>query len=240
MIRIILFLLFAAVLLIISIPFALLTKLFYKHDYSSPCPAVARWIAKYPVRWALWICGVKIDRGGEENILDSPALYVGNHQGMADIFIAISWLGPLKSIMAKKEASKIPLVSLWMKNFDCIFIDRTNPREGVKAINQAETLLSNGRSVIIFPEGTRSRGPEMGEFKAGAFKAAIKAGVPIVPFAIDDSYQRYDQDHHIHPGTVKLKILPPVDTTEKKSKELSDEVKDIIQAQLNEFRKDKP
>ena len=238
MFRIIIFLVYAALLLILSLPFALLTEAFNKHDLSKPAPRTMQWVADYPIRLALRLCGVKIDRSGEENLLDTPALYVGNHQGLADIFIAISWLGPLKSILAKKEASKIPVVRLWMKTFDCIFIDRSNPREGLKAINRAAELLESGRSVVIFPEGTRSRGPEMGEFKSGAFKAAIKAGVPVVPFAIDDSYSRYDADHRVHPGTVKLKILPAVEVQGKKTQEIADEVKDIIQAQLNEFRKD--
>lgn len=240
MIRIVIFLLYAVILMILSLPFALLTELFNKHDPGKPAPKTVQWIANHPIPFALKICGTKIDRSGDENILDGPALYVGNHQGMADIFIAISFLGPLKSIMAKKEAAKVPIVHLWMKSFDCIFIDRANPREGLKAIMKAEMLLANGKSVVIFPEGHRSRGPEMGEFKHGAFKAAIKTGVPIVPFAIDDSYQRYDQDHRIHPGTVKLKILPAVDPTGKKSQELADEVKNIIQTQLDEFRKDQP
>ena len=238
MFRILLFLLFAVLAMIISIPFALITALTAGHDPSKPTHPIPQWIASHPVKWALSIAGVTIDRRGEENLLQTPALYVGNHQGLADIFIAISYLGSLKTIMAKKEAEKIPLIHFWMTSFDCIFLDRSNPREGVKALARAEELLKGGRSVVIFPEGTRSRGPEMGEFKAGAFKCAVRAGVPIVPFAIDDSYQRWDAEHKLHPGTVKLAILPAVSTESKKTQELADEIKSVIQIQLDEFRKE--
>ena len=238
MFRIIVFLLFATVVMILSLPFALITACTLGSGIRKTVHPVPKWIAAHPVKWAAAICGIKCDRRGEENIPDGPALYVCNHQGIADILLSITQLGDVKSFVAKKEAEKIPLIHFWMKSFDCVFIDRSDPREGLKAINRAAELLEAGRSVIIYPEGTRSRGPEMGEFKHGALKCAVKAGVPVIPVAYDNSYAIYEATGRIHPGTVKMAILPPVSTEGRKTAELADEVQQIMQAQLDAFRKE--
>ena len=93
-------------------------------------------------------------------------------------------------------------------------------------------------ATTIFPEGTRSKGPVMNEFKPGALRAAIKAGTPIVPYAIDGSYKLYDQTRRVTKGKVKLSILPPVDPKAlgMKHAELSQYVQSLIQAELDRMR----
>ena len=115
--------------------------------------------------------------------------------------------------MAKIETKKIPLVRTWMKLLDCVFIDRKSPRHSMEAMRQAQALVQAGESVVVFPEGTRSKGDAMGEFKAGAFRIACKAGAPVVPVAIDGSYKIMEANHNLmKPAHVNITILPPVET----------------------------
>jgi len=236
MIRYILFFAYIVFVCVFGLPVLLIAVL--THRGSSRAPGAVQWAVNVPMRFFYRIFGAQIEKSGEENKPEGAALYVCNHQGLLDIFMALTEVSPLCSIVAKKETESLPVVSWWMKSFDCVFIDRGNPREGLKAINRAAEILESGRSVFIFPEGTRSRGPEMAEFKHGAFKAAIKAGVPIVPIALDGTYKCYDLDHKIHPGKVKFALLPPISAEGKNTKEISAEVQGLIQAKLDEFRKE--
>lgn len=167
--------------------------------------------------WALLllrIAGVRVTVTGKENIpTDRAVVFTPNHQGDYDIPLMLTQLDTLHPIVAKIETLKIPLVRTWMRMFDCVFLDRKDPRKAVLAIREAEEILRGGRSVVIFPEGTRSRGDNMGEFKSGAFKMAFAAKAPIVPIAIDGSYRIMEANHNLmKPGEVKITILPPVET----------------------------
>ena len=74
-------------------------------------------------------------------------------------------------------------------------------------------MLEQGKSMVVFPEGTRSRGDQMNEFKAGAFRMACKAGAPVVPVAIDGSYKIMEANHNLmKPAHVTITILPPIET----------------------------
>ncbi|MEG1930630.1 MAG: lysophospholipid acyltransferase family protein [Anaerovorax sp.] len=190
-------------------------------------------------RWAsrlLKVAGVQVTVKGLENIPKEPALYVSNHQGNFDIPILLAKLDSPKSIVAKVQMEKMPFISTWMKLFDCVFIDRENPRQSIKVLGQAEENLKQGKSVIIFPEGTRGKGGPLGEFKSGAFKMAFKTKVPIIPVVIDGSYKIMEANGNwIKPQTVKLTILPPISTTDmtkEQSRTIGEEVRLLIENQL--------
>lgn len=222
------------IFLILVIPLMLVERLLHR-KYGE-----ANWSTKFAVRvfvgMTIFFAGLNIHRQGEENILEGPALYIGNHQGLFDIALILHELGPLKAIVAKDAVKKIPCVYTWMKCFDCIFIERGDARKGLEAINAAQDLLEHGRSVIIFPEGTRSRGPELGEFKHGAVRAAVKAGVPVVPFAIDGTWHSYEEFQKVRPADIQLSILPAIPSDGKKSAQLAEEAKAAIQAELDRLR----
>ncbi|QAT42089.1 lysophospholipid acyltransferase family protein [Aminipila luticellarii] len=169
---------------------------------------VQDWAARL-LRMAGVTCTVK----GLENIpKDQPVLFTSNHQGYFDIPLMITRLDKTNPLVAKNSIEKIPFISNWMKLFDCLFLDRENARQSVRVFGEAENLIRQGRSVIIFPEGTRSRKDEAGEFKEGAFKIALKTGVPIVPVAIDGSYRAMEANGMwIHPADVRITVLPPID-----------------------------
>ena len=108
-------------------------------------------------------------------------------------------------------------------------MDRENPREALKAINQGAENLRSGYSMVIFPEGTRSKSHNIGEFKKGSLKMAIKAKVPIVPITIDGSYKIFEEHNGwLRKGEIKLTVGKPLyldKLTSEEQKKLSEIVK---------------
>ncbi len=217
--------------LILSIPFWILCKLFPQKNKAFWAGLV---IAIF-VPYFKWLAGFDVERRGAENIPKKAALYVGNHQGLFDMVLALTELGGVKPFLAKAETRKIPILGSWMKSFDCVFIDRGNVRSSLDSIKRCEELLKSGTSIIIFPEGTRSRGHDMGEFKAGAFRCALKAEVPIVPFVIDGSYRAWEEKRRITPASASIDILPPIETAgmeKERTKHIAEDIEAMIKKAL--------
>lgn len=143
-------------------------------------------------RLLLKATGLNVIINGKENNIDGPCLYVANHQSVVDIPLLISAINKPVGAVAKQELEKVPVLSYWCKGIGCVFLNRTNPREGIKSILQGTENLKKGQSMFIFPEGTRSQGGPIKEFKKGSVKMAIKANVPIIPITIDGTYKIYE------------------------------------------------
>lgn len=164
-------------------------------------------------RRLLKLAGVKVTVQGLEHIPAGAAVFVSNHQGLFDIPTLLCYLDKPHGLIAKKESKKIPVICTWMRYLGCIFLDRENARSAMASLREGTELLKQGYSITIFPEGTRSRGEEMGEFKNGAFKMAEKAKVPLVPVRISGTYQVMEANHMwIKPAEVTLTVLPPIPT----------------------------
>ena len=151
-------------------------------------------IVQWGFRVILAIGGVKITVKGKENILDEAALYVGNHRSYFDILIAYIQCERLTGFVAKDAINKVPSLRVWMRYLYCLFLDRHDPRAGMKTILQAIDYIKQGVSIFIFPEGTRNRGEELSllPFKEGSFKIATKTGCPIVPVSINNSAEIFE------------------------------------------------
>ena len=237
MLRTIFFLIVVAVCLILSLPLMLISSLTRDKDEFGPMPGITKWIASKIVPFVAKLGGCNVTIKGKENLPDGPVLLVGNHQGDFDVLLILFAFGEIPVIVAKKEAKKVPIAATWMKMIHCIFMDRGNVRAGLQSIKDATEYLEHGFSVAIFPEGTRSQGPNMGEFKSGAFKAAVKAKVPVVPVAIDGSYKMMEEKKHLAKADIKISILKPIeiDGTEK-TQELAEQAQALVQAELNRLR----
>ncbi|UHA71896.1 lysophospholipid acyltransferase family protein [Paenibacillus sp. 481] len=172
------------------------------------------YVAKQVGDWArslLRIAGAKVKVNGLEHMPDGAAVYIANHQGNFDIPILLGHLGAPKAMFAKAEIAKLPLIRDWMKLFRCIFVDRSNARQAMNSLKEAGEVVASGYSVVVFPEGTRSKGDPIGEFKSGAFRIATKSGAPIVPVRIDGTYKLMEANGFwITPAEVEITILPPV------------------------------
>jgi 1-acyl-sn-glycerol-3-phosphate acyltransferase len=197
--------------------------------------AIAAKVAGNWARTMVWLAGGKINVTGKENLPDGPVLFVGNHQGSFDIPIYLGFLCKPTGFVAKIEMDKLPVFRTWMRHLKCVFMDRNDMRQAMRIINEAAEILKDGYSLTIFPEGTRSKGDKLGEFKSGSLKLALKAGVPIVPVAMDGSYKLLEQHKHLHPAKVGLYICPPIPTaelTKEEQRDLSDRVRRAIESKL--------
>lgn len=182
----------------------------------------------------LRLAGVTVDVKGRENIPDGACVFAANHQGNFDIPILLCSLDA-PGVVAKAELGALPFLRTWMTYLGCVFLDRRDVRKSAAALSEAAGNLSNGRSMLIFPEGTRSRGGDIGTFKGGAFKMAQKTGCPVVPVCIEGSYRAMEAHGvWIHPAHVKVRILPPVQTeglSREDARSLGPRVETLIRTQ---------
>ena len=179
---------FVILFLILSIPLMIVEWIIGKFNMdvkNRSSLAIVNWAFRCVIR----IAGVKVIALGEENLpKDSAVLYVGNHRSFFDIVLTYVRVPRPTGYVAKKEMEKIPLLSTWMKNLHCLFLDRDNIKEGMKTILTAIEKAKNGISICIFPEGTRNKTSDTFlPFHEGSFKIAEKAGVPIIPMTIVNS-----------------------------------------------------
>ena len=201
---------------------------------------VDAYLAKVVIGWSnfiMRIAGLNLTVIGKENIPNEPCVFVGNHQSNLDIPVIFSIMERPTGAVAKKEMGKIPVMSYWMRQIHSVFMDRENPREALKSISEGVENLKNGYSMIIFPEGTRSKSNNMGEFKKGSMRLAIKAGVPIVPITFYDTHKGMEGNNgKVKKANAKLIIDKPIymDKMSKEEKaDISEIVKVIIQTNLN-------
>lgn len=171
---------------------------------------------------------------GLENIPEQDGfLLCGNHQGLFDIIAIVdSFERPLAAVL-KKELNDIPFLKQIVQCTHSYPMDREDVRQSMKVIQSVTKELQDGRNMLIFPEGTRSKdGNNMGEFHAGSFKCAMKSKAPIVPFALIDSHKVLDQEG-CDPLKVQLHYLEPIyyeEYKDLKSNEIAALVKERIQA----------
>lgn len=181
-------------------------------------------ITSFWAKYVMWLSGAKVKVFGEETIpKDEAVLFVGNHQSNFDIPLIMSSIKVPKGFIAKKELEKWPGISMWMKYIRCVFMDRSNIRKSAEAIVQGIQTLKSGYSMVIFPEGTRSKGKPVAEFKAGSFKLALKSKVKIIPFTINGSYKLLEANGgKIKACPVEIYIHKPIDTTKLSKEEISE------------------
>ncbi|MFZ3577975.1 lysophospholipid acyltransferase family protein [Virgibacillus sp. DJP39] len=184
------------------------------------------------------LTGTKVHVSGQEKLPDEAVLFVANHQGLFDILALIGYVGKPLGFIAKKEVEKIPIVSSWMSLMHGVFIDRNDRRQSVKAINEGIENLKNGHSLVVFPEGTRSRGSNLNTFKSGSLRLATKANVPIVPIAINGTYQMLEEGNgRVKGSTITMKILDPIfpqDYQELKPSDLAPVIQSSIENSLQQ------
>lgn len=190
-------------------------------------------------QWAQFVIDkipVNVKVEGLENIPKEASLFVSNHQSFVDIPVFLNVLPDTAGFVAKKELGNLPVITFWMKQIGCVFIDRENPREGIKSILEGAKNLKDGRSMIIFPEGTRSKSANMAEFKKGTLKMAQKTGAPIVPVTLDGTYKAYEYNgYKIKETDIKVIIHKPIyinDLSKEEKENIHTITHDIIKEDL--------
>lgn len=154
---------------------------------------------------------VTIKSYGTEHIpKDESFMLFPNHQGLYDVLAIINGCPRFFSVVMKKELTNIPFLKNIFRIMGAYPIDREDIRQSMKVIQQVSQDVTNGKNFLIFPEGTRSKnGNQIGEFKGGSFKSAVKAKCPIVPVAIIDSYKAFDTGS-VEEVVVQVHYLDPL------------------------------
>lgn len=162
------------------------------------------------VKWAfnviIFLTGVDITVLGEENVpKDEAVLYVANHRSYFDIVLTYVRVPRLTGYISKIEVERIPLLRNWMRNLHCLFLDRQDIKQGLKTILTGIEKLKSGISICIFPEGTRNKEKDTFlPFHGGSFKLAEKSGCPIIPIALNNVADIFE-DHS--PKIKKTKVV---------------------------------
>lgn len=160
----------------------------------------------------LKVAGVRLTVFGEENVpKDQAVLYIGNHRSYFDILLTYSRCPGLTGYVAKVEMLRYWFLRDWMKALYCLFLDRKDIKAGLKTILQGIEYIKRGISICIFPEGTRNRTDEMLPFKEGSMKIAEKTGCPIIPMAITNSAEIFENHlPFVRPCHVILEYGTPI------------------------------
>ncbi len=190
-------------------------------------------LARFWANSILWVSRVRVTVIGAEKLdVAQSYIYMPNHQSNADIPLLLGRLPVQFRWLAKAELFKIPLFGRAMRGVGYISIDRSNRKSAFESLTRAAHTIRNGTSVLIFPEGTRSRDGNLLPFKKGGFLLAVDSGVPIVPIIIRGTRDIVPKGHFlIHPAPVTMEILDSVDTsgyTRKTKDALSDRVHTIL------------
>ncbi|MGN0275574.1 MAG: lysophospholipid acyltransferase family protein, partial [Hominisplanchenecus sp.] len=234
MIRFIIIVILVVGFLILSIPILIAEWLIGKFNPKARDISSLR-IVQFMFKVILFVAGTRITVIGEEHVpKDVPVLYVGNHRSYFDIVLTYARCPGLTGYVAKDSMLKIPLLSTWMKRLYCLFLNRTDIKEGLKTILQGIEQIKSGISMCIFPEGTRNRSEDETQlmpFKEGSLKMAEKTGCPIIPMSINNTASIFESHMpFIRPCHVILEYGEPI-----YPKELPKEQKKFLGAHCREI-----
>ncbi|MBD5233856.1 MAG: 1-acyl-sn-glycerol-3-phosphate acyltransferase [Bacteroidales bacterium] len=165
--------------------------------------------------WSRIFCAlsfVKVTVKGREKIDKKTSyVFVANHQGAYDIFCIYGYLCHNFRWMMKKGLEKIPLVGYSCRVSGHIYVDNSTPSAIRETMETAEKRLAGGLSVVVFPEGARTRDGHMHKFRRGAYTLAMEFGLPVVPLTIDGAYRVMPIGSVLpRPGHIKLTIHHPI------------------------------
>lgn len=184
---------------------------------------------------------VKIEAYGLENIpKENGFMFFPNHQGLYDVLAIIDVCPTPFSVVAKKEVANVQFLKQVFACMRAYMLDRNDVRQAMQVIIDVTKEVQNGRNYLIFAEGTRSKnGNEVGEFKGGSFKSAVKAKCPIIPVALIDSFKPFDTNS-IAPVSVQVHFLEPMfydEYKDMKTIEVAAAVKKRIQETIHKYDK---
>jgi 1-acyl-sn-glycerol-3-phosphate acyltransferase len=193
-------------------------------------------------RWGRWLCavsGIHLEVDGQEH-LAHPAVIVANHQSLLEAFIVPAVVTPKTRMVGKKELARIPFFGWAFRATGQILVDRADAAGARASIDASLANLPAGVSLFVCPEGTRSKDGSLLPFKKGAFHMAIQLKMPVVAMTMDGAHRILPKHAWFpHPGTVRVLISPPIDTsawTVEHIDEHVDRVRNVIAHNLERLR----
>jgi len=217
------------IVIMYSLLIAILSLLVFPIDYHRK---VSGSLMRIWTRAVLVIYGVKVNLIGAENITPGEGkIYISNHASYLDIFVQLAWLPDNVRMVYKKEINIVPLLGWAMAAVGFVSIDRKNVRSAMRSLDKAAQRIKKGLSIVIYPEGTRTRDGRVGEFKRGMFYLAEKSEADIVPVTLSNSFQLMPGGSgRVKSGTINMVISKPLKY--KKDKEFLNEIRDIVISNL--------
>ncbi|MAX56101.1 MAG: 1-acyl-sn-glycerol-3-phosphate acyltransferase [Alcanivoracaceae bacterium] len=209
--------------------------------YSFFCVIVGFWLPMRPRhrfinQWThltMWLDrhlnGVKVQLEGVHNLPDAPCVVLSNHQSSWETFFLQTLICPQTTVV-KRELLWIPFFGWGLALLNPIRIDRSKGNAALKSLlKQGKERLQQGLPVVIFPEGTRQPPGTIGRFNHGGTMLACQAGVPVVAIS-SNSGDCWPKGSWIrYPGTITVRISPPIGTEGKKAQQVTAEVQQWIQ-----------
>jgi 1-acyl-sn-glycerol-3-phosphate acyltransferase len=185
------------------------------------------------------VIGCKVTVTGRENVPRTGGVcFVSNHGSYFDIPLLMGYCGRVLGFIAKKELVFVPFLNLWIAMLGGLFIERKNPRSGLKTINKGIEKIKAGGAMIIFPEGHRSQGQGLLPFHPGALKLASQSEAVIVPVALKGSYDVFERNKRVKAVPVHITFCKPINTADIPATDrkliLSDKIFAVIKETLEE------
>jgi fatty-acyl-CoA synthase len=195
-------------------------------------PPTARLVRRL-ARGMLRAAGIRLRLQGLEHLRGpGPWVLVANHVSYVDSVVALAALPLELRAVAKQEVARWPLVGTALRKAGHLLADRSDASRGVEVTASATELLRQGTSLLVFPEGTRARGPALLPFRLGAFKAAVDTGYPVVPVRIEGSRRVLPRGLHLpRPGLISLSLGEPLVPAERNWREML-QLRDKARARL--------
>ncbi|WP_342277868.1 lysophospholipid acyltransferase family protein [Spiroplasma endosymbiont of Nephrotoma flavescens] len=197
-----------------------------------------KWLQKR-ARYFAWLYNVKVYPQGLENWVNNKGcVMIANHQSNFDALLLLlindfSKFAPL-AFIAKQELQEHKIFKRFVQLIDVLFLDRNNPRHALEVFSDAKMLIRVPRTMVIFPEGTRSNSSTVQEFKPAALRIAYQAYVPIIPVAIINSYEVFNKKSQ-GKKKIYLVIQKPLDpanfiniTTDNLARNMQSNIQKII------------
>jgi 1-acyl-sn-glycerol-3-phosphate acyltransferase len=204
--------------------------------FRSPYSKRANKVIKDWANSLLKVGGIRLEVFGRENIQpDKPYIYLANHQGNYDIMASFSAIPGTSRFVAKKELFGIPVFAQAMRVAGMIEIDRGNSMKAKKTLDNAiHTIHNHNVSIIVFPEGTRSRDGKIHPFKKGGVMLALKGKIDVVPTSISGSFHIMQKDSwKLNKGKVKVVFSKPISVNNFEIKDRNKLI-EIVEKQVRE------
>jgi 1-acyl-sn-glycerol-3-phosphate acyltransferase len=167
--------------------------------------------ARLWARIALALNGVAVTVTGTEHLPDGPVIFMCNHQSNFDILSLLAAMPRQIHWIAKKELFEIPVFGPSMRRGGYIPLDRSDGRRALQSMDEAAATIHRGKSVVLFPEGTRTEDGTLLPFKRGGFILARKAAVPVIPVTINGSGRVNPAGQiRLYSGNIHLTLHPPL------------------------------
>jgi 1-acyl-sn-glycerol-3-phosphate acyltransferase len=169
------------------------------------------WHARIWARLMLALNGVNVTVSGSGLLPEGPVIFMSNHQSNFDILALLAAMPRQFYWIAKKELFEIPLFGHSMRRGGYIPLDRGDGRKALQSLDEAAGAIRLGKSVVLFPEGTRSTDGTLLPFKRGGFVLARKAGVAVVPVTINGSGTINPANQvRLYSGDISITLHPPI------------------------------